>query len=73
MSALVNLQKPLQFTHVKSPVASGSFACSSLRYLESVMISVLMVSLPTAPSPWNSEVIFAAWWLICSNVRFGVN
>lgn len=45
-------------TYVKSPVASGWFACSSLMCLVRVMMSVLMFSLPTAP-PWEVDMI--AW------------
>lgn len=48
VDCLTTSSMPLQ-TYVKSPVASLCFVCSSLRYLESVMISVLMDSLPTAP------------------------
>lgn len=38
-------------TYVKSPVASGTFACSSVKNLVKVIMSVLMFSWPTGGAP----------------------
>lgn len=44
--------------YVKSPVASLCFVCSSVKNLVSVTMSVLMLSLPTAPpSPFSFPAI----------------
>jgi len=48
---------PLASAHVKSPVASLCFVCSSVKNLVSVMMSVLIFSAPPGPSACD---IFAA-------------
>ena len=62
---------------MKSPVASLCFVCSSFKYLVSVTISMLMLSLPTAPpSPSASPFIFAttlsSWLRSVNNVKIEV-
>ena len=61
------------FAHVKSPVASLCFVCSSVKNLVSVMISVLIFSAPPGPSACDMFATLISDLLCISLVNLFVN